>query len=229
MALTSWAVLYFRSLKVNSVFQQLTTYLIHYRRVSIPGVGTIQLVQQPAQLAVADKCLLPPTCVAQLLQNDTVPEHQLSFLSALLHQDKAGVQQSLEELGRRISGHMEDDGFHWTGIGHIRKAGFDSALPAGALEPVAADKVFRSDAAHPVLVGDQQLTLAQLSGRREEEVPLAKRYSIYMLIGWILLLLSILYIVFVLYQGKFRLQSTGSKQPAVALVQGTAAADTGKP
>ena len=80
MASTSWVESYFRSLKANSVFNQLTKYLVQYKRVSIPSVGTILLVQQPAQLNVADKIIEPPTVSAELREDVVVPEHQLKYL-----------------------------------------------------------------------------------------------------------------------------------------------------
>jgi hypothetical protein len=45
----------------------------------------------------------------------------------------------------------------------------------------------------------------------EPEVVENKR-SVFMLIGWILLILSILYILFVLYQGGFKIGAAGSRQ-----------------
>jgi hypothetical protein len=203
--------LYFRSLNQDSVLDQLTKYLLQYRRVSIPSVGTIQLVQKPPQLNVVDKVILPPSYSAQIIAEETIPEHQLNFLSATLKEERSGVLRSLTELGERLKARMQSEGFDWKGIGLIRQSGESVFVPAIALEPVPAERVLRQNAEHSVLVGDQHMTSTQIAGWKEGTVIESKR-SIFVIIGWILLLLSILFIVFILYQGKFRIISTGSKQ-----------------
>lgn len=212
MGSTFWAELYFRSLKANSVFNQLTKYLLQYKRVSIPSVGTIQLVQQPSQLNVADKLLLPPTYTVGLKDEETVPDHQLNFLAAALKEEKESILYSLQELGSWLQEKVRGEGFDWKGIGTIRQNGPAVLIPVDGLGEVPAERVIRQDAEHQVLVGDQHLTSTQITGRKEvEEVVTGSKRSIFMIIGWIVLILSILYIIFVLYQGGFRVGATGSK------------------
>ncbi|HET7896520.1 MAG TPA: hypothetical protein VFL47_02590 [Flavisolibacter sp.] len=210
MGLTFWAVLYFRSLKVNSVLDQLTKYLLQYKQVSIPSVGTIQIIQQPAQLNIADKVLLPPTFSAELKEGDTVPEHQLNFLSAVLNESKENVQQSLSETGEWLKRKIDANGFEWKGIGLLHNRQFDPTLSVPALESIPAERVLRQNAEHRVLVGDQHMTSTQMAERSDGDVVVRKR-SIFMIIGWILLALAIVYIVIVLFLGKFHVGATGSK------------------
>jgi len=200
------------------VFQQLTNYLLQYKRVSIPSVGTIHLVQQPAQLKVADKVLLPPAFSAELQSEDTVPEHQLDYLSAALNQGKENVRQSLEKVGRWLVERMDGEGFHWKGIGLIRNNAIQSSVSLPAMEAIPAERVLRRNAEHNVLVGDQQMTSRQITERNVDGVVERKR-SIVDIVGWIVLLVAILYILFVLYQGKFRVGATGSKQSPTSSLQ----------
>lgn len=199
------------------MFNYLTKYLLQYKRVSIPSVGTIHLVQQPAQLNVADKLILPPFYATEFSNEDDVPEHQLSFLSSSLNEERENIQQSLNELGLWLKEKMNGEGFDWKGIGVIQPSNEAVAvLPIKALEPVPAEKVFRQGAEHRVLVGDQHLTSTQIAGLKEETTK-SKR-SVLVIIGWIVLLLSILYIIFVLWQGKFRVGATGSKSAPIGLI-----------
>lgn len=172
-------------------------------------MGTIQLVQVPAQLNVADKTIQPPTFSAELKEDATVPDHQLAYLSAALHTDKESVRQSLNELGAALEERIQGDGFHWNGIGTIRRFG-KIERDITALAPLPAERVMRQDAEHTVLVGDQHMTSSEIAGLKE--APAGKRRSIFVLIGWIVLLLSLLFIIFILYQGKFRIGASGSKQ-----------------
>lgn len=218
MGSTSWAELYFRSLKRSSVFDYLTKYLLQYKRVSIPSVGTIQLVQLPAQLDIASKTIAPPSYRAELKnEDDDVSEHQLKFLASCLNNEKESICQSLDELGIRLKEKINGEGFEWKGIGVIHPSNEEVAiLPTALLEPVAAEKVIRQDAEHRVLVGDQHLTSTQIVDLKEEKNE--SNHSLLMVIGWVVLLLSILYIIFILWQGKFRMSAIGSKSAPTGLM-----------
>lgn len=195
------------------MFKQLTNYLLQYRQVSIPSVGTIRLVQQPAQLDVADKIITPPSYTTAISSEEIVSEHQLAFLSAALQEEKDRVLEQLSALGQTLRSKMQDNGFNWKGIGWIGSSGESGMVTPAILQPVRAERVLRADAEHSVLVGDQELTSRHLSDRKEaaEEVIVKKR-SVWMIVGWILLALALLFIVFMLYQGKFRIGATGSRQ-----------------
>ena len=191
----------------------LTKYLLQYRRVSIPSVGTITLVHQPAQLNIADKLILPPAFVAEIGEDETVPDHQLSYLSAALQAEGAVVSQQLASLGERLKERIQAGGFYWKGIGLIREKREPMRLALPALGPVPAERVLRPEAEHNVLVGNQHLTSTQITALKEEVEEVAeKERSVFVVVGWVVLFLAVLYIIFVLYQGKFRMGATGSRQ-----------------
>jgi hypothetical protein len=195
------------------VLNLLTKYLLHYRRVSIPSLGTIRLEHQPAQVNVVDKVILPPSYLVSIGEEGDVPDRQLLFLSAALQEEKSEVLQRLNTLGKQLKARVQNGGFYWEGIGHISDNQEPMPLLLPTLDPVPAEKVMRPDAEHQILVGDQQMTSTQMSVSKEEiDVVEKKERSVFVIIGWVLLVLSILYIVFILYQGKFRVRSTGSQQ-----------------
>ena len=63
------------------MLNHLTTYLFHYKKVSIPHVGTIQIVQRPPQLDVVDKRLQPPFYLVEFKKEEDVTDHQIRFLN----------------------------------------------------------------------------------------------------------------------------------------------------
>jgi hypothetical protein len=203
------------------VLNQLTKYLLQYKSVSIPSVGTIQLVQHPPTLDVVDKRILPPFYTAQLKKDDAVPEHQLRFLCRLLNEKRDVVQDDLEKTGRQLQAKLESGGFDWKGIGLIRQSQEPVPIATEALQTITAERILRQDAEHNVLVGDQQKTYRQSTAMQEEvaEPVVANKRSPYITIAWILLLLSVLFIVFLLYQGKFRIGATGSRQSPTSYLQ----------
>ncbi len=198
----------------------LTNYLLHYRQVSLPSVGTLRLVQLPAQLNVADKLLLPPSFTTELTEGETIPDHQLQFLSAASGESRDTVLQALEKLGSQINEQMNGEGFRWNGLGLVRRHQPLAPVVPDAWPPVAAERVLRPDAEHRVLVGDQHRMVPQAVATAEtEEPPLAEnKRSVIMILGWVLLLLAILYILFVLYQGGFKIGAAGLRQPITSVL-----------
>lgn len=187
----------------------LTKYLFQYKSVSIPNVGTFQIVQQPPQLNIADKIILPPSYVVEIRKEGEVTDHQLNFLDAILQRGREDIHRDLRFFGNKLQEKINGPGFTWDGLGTITRSTQSLPISIGALEPIPAERVLRQDARHKVLVGDQQ----RLSGGIPEEVEIAgKKRSIFVVIGWVLLLLSILFIALYLYNGKFRMNATGSTQ-----------------
>ena len=212
MASTSLQVLYFRSLKASKVLKYLTQYLFQYRSVSIPRVGTLQIIQHPPQLNVVDKLILPPTFSVALRPGEDISDHQLQFLDANLNKGRQDILQDLQFFGDKLHEKINGPGFTWEGLGTITRSTQSLPLTVEALEPVPAERVIRQDARHKILVGDHQRLSGQNTDAEIVVDKASKKSSIFIIIGWVLLLLSILVIVFLLYTGKFRVNASGSKQ-----------------
>lgn len=202
---------YFRLLKKIDVLNYLTAYLIQQKKLSIPGVGTLRLVQHPAQLNVAEKRIEPPSFSVEVGAEEEVSIHQLNFLNNTLGQKDEGSLQSLQSFGRAMHRQMNEGGFEWERIGT-----FSATLPAvsvAALEPVYAEKVIRQDVSHTMLVGERELTSAQVADLKTKDKS-GRKFVLSISIGWLLLLLSLVGIAFLLYSGRFKTSAAGSKLPA---------------
>jgi len=195
------------------VLELLTKYLLQYKSVSIPNVGTFRVVQQPPQLSVADKIILPPSYSIELKKEEEVSAHQLHFLNGALNRKNEDLLQDLKFFGNKLQEKINGPGFEWEGLGIITRSTQSLPIEINGLEPIMAVRVIRQDARHKVLVGDQHFmsgssTVDEISGT---EVSKTNR-SLLVIAGWILLLLSILFIIFHLYTGKFKVKAAGSKQ-----------------
>lgn len=216
MGSTSWAELYFRSLKLNKVLSLLTKYLLQYRRLSIPNVGTFELVQQPAEFNVVDKLVLPPKFLLNWNHNDSLPEHQLSYLAASVKTDKEAVRDELEQFGKKFKTKVERETFSWKGIGTLKKDNDTVViekewLQADGLDAVPAHRILRENVEHSMLVGDQQMTSQEVT---DSLTTSDKKRSYVVIIGWILFILALLAIVFLLYKNGFNPLSSGLKMKA---------------
>ena len=195
------------------MLNHLTNYLLQYKTVSVPNVGTLCLVHQPARLNVADKLIEPPSYVVEIKSEDDIPDHQLQFLSGLANSEKDALKNELRSFGDRVQREINNGGFHWEGLGLIKSDTQTIAVAAPSLQPLVAERVIRQDAKHTVLVGDREVSTAHVTERNADEQTSTKKRDVYVLIGWILLLLSLVAIALLLYLGKFGVNAAGSKLP----------------
>lgn len=206
-----WQELYIRSLKVNNVLNLLTKYLLQYRVVTIPHVGTIQLIQRPAQLDVADKIIQPPSLSAEIKSEENISAHQLNFLNHFLQKGPHSVLEDLKQFGDRLHNKINGPGFEWNGLGRFDSTTQSFTIPVSGLSNIPAKRVMRENPNHQVLVGDRQTSSYQIADEKVGSKVVENKRPVFITIGWILLALSILAIAFFIYLGKFKVNAAGSK------------------
>jgi hypothetical protein len=217
MALTFWAVSYFRSLKRTKVLALLTKYLVQYKRVSIPHIGTFEIVQQSPQLLIADKTISGPVFITRYVNNDRVTEHQVRFIASCEKTAKETLQEELSLFGQNLKSRIEQSPFRWNGFGTLRYAAsglvFDAQnIEFDSLKYVPAKKVVRENAQHTILVGDRQMISSTQITESVVHAPQNQRLlSLNVIIGWIVLFLAIILIGYLLFIGDFRPGSAGLK------------------
>ena len=197
------------------MFQQLTKYLTQYKQVSIPEVGSFELVYRSATLDIGKKLVQPPSYFTNYSDSDLVKDHQLNILAQDLNTDKPSVEKLLQQFGSELKRRIQSESFIWKGIGILEKKDsqifFHPDVPHASwqgLQPVKAEKVLRDDAMHTVLVGEREVRKSHL---QEGVADSFTKRSALVIIGWILAVLAIAFIVFMLYRGGFQSTSTGSK------------------
>lgn len=211
MGSTFWAELYFRSLKRTKVLPLFTKYLLQYKRVCIPHVGTFELVLQSPRLDVAGKLFTPPSFTTKYLTEDALPDHQFHFFAHSVPAEKEKLEQELRSFGRDLKDRIEKVPFRWNGFGTLRYTSNElvfepSEIRLDSLQGLKADRVIRPNLAHDLLVGDQHLSsveTAKTIDRTDYKMPVS------MVIGWIVLLLALIAIIIILYTGNFQTGTSG--------------------
>jgi hypothetical protein len=207
MGSTFWAESYFRSLKRTKVLSLFTKYLLQYKRVSIPNVGTFEIVQQSPQLNIAEKLFLPPFFIARYRQQDAVTDHQRQFFAV-----SDGIEKTnLEQFGARLKTSIERKPFRWNGFGILR---YDAGsivfepdqINIASLNAIPAHKVTRENAQHSMLVGDQQMTSQEVTDVLSKK---STRRPLFMIIGWAVLVIAMIAILIILYLGRFEITAAG--------------------
>lgn len=192
------------------MFQHINSYLLQFKRVALPGIGTLELKALPAQLDVADQLLHAPYYETSFSTEDEVSVHQAEYFAVLLNKDFAAVQDEFKRLAHSLQKKIEQGPFAWRGIGQFQYR--DHSLVFEPLQtnetyfaPVRAHKVVRENVQHEVLVGDHMM----LSGGDAEPLFEEPRRPYTIKIAWVLTILAILFIVYYLYRDQFSPSASG--------------------
>lgn len=202
--------MYFRSLKKARVLTLLSKYLLQYKKVCIPHVGTFEIVQQSPQLDVADKLILPPVYVTRHITTDDIPDHQSRFFASFgVEREKPG--QELFLFGEQLKRRIQSAPFHWKGFGTLLYTSSELSFQPDeirieGLQPVSANKVLRENVQHNMLVGDQEMTSQQVT---DVLTHVEQKRPWFIIVGWALFVIALIAILILLYLNNFQKSSTG--------------------
>ncbi|MGZ3923674.1 MAG: hypothetical protein ACXVLT_01730 [Flavisolibacter sp.] len=187
-----------------------TKYLLRYKRVAIPNVGTFEIVARPPQLDVADKRLTSPVYLTRHNQDDHVPDHQFRYF-ATDGTNEGELRDALYSFGERLRKQVQTSPFHWKGLGTLRYASstmmFEpDEIVLDSLQPISAEKVIRQNVQHSMLVGDREMNTQQVN---EVLTRVEYKRPWFVILGWVLLIVSVVAIVIYLYVHNFETSSTG--------------------
>jgi len=199
------------------VLPQLTKYLLQFHQVHIPSIGTVRLVQQPAILDVAAKQLHPPHFTIRFSEDGWLTKHQLWYFGSQLHFDEEATRSSLEDIGEQLKNAISHQPFIWNGIGTFQvrneKLQFEPQQQIAFLQPIAVERVLRERVQHSVLVGDQVV----LSNGETEVIEAEERqWNWGRIAGWAIVILSLFFILFFLYQHQFSPTASGYREKITA-------------
>ncbi len=185
----------------------LTAYLIKNKKLYIPGLGSFRINELPATLDFANRLIYPPAPQVSFYENDEVDNDQLIYISEINGIETNVAEQQLLALGQKIKNNVHQSAFEWKGVGLLKyldgKLLFES-YEKKYLLPVTANKVFRENSHHAILVGEQEM---QSNTMHEVRHIKAKKIPGYVLIAIIILILAIVFIAFRFYNNGF---STGA-------------------
>jgi hypothetical protein len=193
------------------VLADVTKYLLLYKRLCIPHVGTFEVVQQAPEYTVVDKLILPPQFSVRYHQQEQLSEHQLEYLAASVNSSKESAWDQLVHLGHRIRNRAEKKSFYWNGIGALTVNGntvnFENNFaPVEGLSSVDAHKVLRENVEHSRLVGDKQ-TSSAVQGRSVKK----SWWTLPVKWAWIILAIAVVAILIILILYRFTPLATGLK------------------
>ena len=191
----------------------LTKYLIQYKRVSIPHIGTFEIVQQSPELHIADKLITAPVFTTRYVNNDRVPDHQFLFFANSERSGRERLQEKLSSFGKNLNSRIQQHPFCWNGFGTLRYNAseliFDpQSIDLDSMKNITASKVTRQHAQHSVLVGDHQMVGQQVTEVLHQPETKKPR-DLRMIIGWVVFSLALAAVIVILILGKFQSGASG--------------------
>lgn len=158
--------------------QLVKTYLLQNNSISIPGLGTIYVERIPAQSDFVNRQLLPPAYHFRFDKYFDAPGKEFfTFLAAKKHVEDYEAIKMYNEWALQLRNSITAD--HDTvleGLGSLKRDMSGEVVFEASgnqdiySEPVAAERIIRTNAKHTMIVGDKEVTNVEMSDYLQDEV-----------------------------------------------------------
>ena len=191
-------------------------FLVLNKKLSLPGIGTISLCQNPAQLDFTNRQFTAPSFYFTIESRNDKPSKKLfDWLSFSLGITEWDAIKSVNDFSFDLKKILSEKGeVNWENVGMIRRDNNgDLKLDQQNLllqseQPVTAEKVIRVKAEHSVLVGEQEKTSLEMEEYFSGS-PARKNYT--WLIAVILTALAVMFIGWYFSEKGFSTSSAGNQ------------------
>ncbi|SDD96195.1 hypothetical protein [Niabella drilacis] len=159
------------------MFPILSAYLYQEKKITIPGIGRFELI--PVNAATGFETVEAPGWEIRFTENQAAesnenPEGLFTLLGSkeAISRDESRIQ--FEEFARNILVKLNDQEIiEWENVGVLEKPDAlivftPRALPLSPFTGIAAQKVLREHAAHPVLIGEKETSLGAAKEQLQE-------------------------------------------------------------
>lgn len=199
------------------LLERLTTYLLQYKTVALPDVGTFQLVVQPAWLDRSSELLHPPHPAVQFSQEVTLSQHQVNLLANELGYEEQNFREKLEALGNSIRKRLQSEPFVWRGVGVLEEdeGGIHFRTTQKLPGPVTAKRIIRENVQHSVLIGDRQMEVVPENETEATDLYASdapEKRSWVVILGWVAVLLAVVFLLYHLYGQHWSPTASGLQQ-----------------
>ncbi len=192
--------------------QVLYRYFSLNGNVHIPGLGHLNLCRIPAINDFIGKKILPFSYVIRFDRwEDSIPAEQIAYIQKYTGLEKSQLEDQLRNLGEEMKLRLHQEGkIDWQGVGSfmLNENGeivFHQKMNNTATHSdVRYKHIIREKVDHPVVVGEQETTLAEMEDYFEEK-PKQRFFSGWRLGAAILLILIVSALSFRFFIGNFNL------------------------
>jgi hypothetical protein len=191
-------------------------FLLLNRKLSLPGIGTISLCQNSAQLDFNNKQFTAPSFYFTIESRNDKPSKKLfDWLSSSLGITEWDAIRSVNDFSFDLKKKLSEKGeANWDNVGIFRRDNngdlklHSQSILLKSEQPVMAEKVIRVKAEHNVLVGEQEKTSVQMEEYFAENKS-RKNYT--WLIAVIITVLAVMFIGWYFSEKGFTTSSAGNQ------------------
>lgn len=148
------------------MFQLLYKYLIHNKKVSVPGIGVFFIERQPAKLDFTNKVFVSPAFQISFKPQPSFTDNRIyTFISREQKIDESEAVSRYYNFSQKLRENLtEHNTIELPGIGVLSQNAegglFFKAIPPtnNYFPPAAAERVLRENTEHDVLVGENKRT-----------------------------------------------------------------------
>jgi hypothetical protein len=151
------------------MYPELYHYLLQYRTLSLPGIGTFIVERKPAQADFPNKQLLPPVYSLAMQPSALIPPGKFfNWLGTALGISQMDAVIRFNDFVFEMKKQVDrGETINWSGVGIIKKGlggeiKFQPYGPGVTEQPVPAVKILREKAEHTVRVGEEERTSVQM-------------------------------------------------------------------
>jgi len=202
MGLTSSPVLSLRSTKRIEMYEYLYRFLIKYKKLDLPGIGTVALHLRSSRSEITDRHFSPPGYFFTLQKEDGIPKGKffpwLAFHFMITEREAViRFNEFIFDLTRNLK---EGKEIRWEKVGSFHKevSGEVKFISEEAevswLESVRGQKIIRENVEHRMLVGEVEKTSTEMNellnaveGEKKYQWwlwPVVLIVAIFMFLGW---------------------------------------------
>ncbi|MEJ7767588.1 MAG: hypothetical protein WKF89_07235 [Chitinophagaceae bacterium] len=155
----------------------LNKYLILFKSLNIPGVGSLFIETLPAATDFVNKQIAPPRYTYRFDKYFDSPDKDFfNYLASCKNIPDYEAMKLYNQFAEDMRTTIKLEGqVLWKNVGHFSRndSGEIAFEPLNGMrplyEPVNAERVIRNNASHTVLVGDQEKTSVQMSEFLQED------------------------------------------------------------
>ena len=198
------------------MYEQLHQYLLIYKQLPVPGIGTFFIERKPAEADFANRTIHAPVYSVSL-QNETVSLSKkfINWLAAVMNISERDAvvrfNDFVFELKKKIaSGNI----IKWSGVGTLSNglAGaikFSPDLDILVAQDVVAEKIIRENYKHTVRVGEDERTSVEMVEMLNQP---KKKQSLWWAYALVLALLSFIFICWYFSEHGINVSSTANSK-----------------
>ncbi len=152
------------------MYKTLYQYLLQYKNLSLPSIGTFSMQRNPSVVDFPNRLIHPP-CYNIVFGAESVRPVGVFFqrLAAMLNISEREAIIEFNNFSFDVKDKIDRGSkISWNGVGVLNKSlegvvQFVPSIPIVSEQPIAADKVIRQVAEHTVRVGEQEKTSQEMT------------------------------------------------------------------